>query len=131
MSCTTAQNEENYFSHPIFTHNFEVVIEIKVELTKKENTKLLIDTGAQLSFLKYNMISEKKRIEDRFALKFRGIIGGLKSCTLGTVQSGIYINNVLCPLEFHVVNDYITMGTADGILGSDFLRKYEITRKMK
>jgi hypothetical protein len=96
-----------------------------VEITKKESTMLLIDSGAQLSFLKYSSISDKKKIDENFSMKFRGIIGCIKSHTLGTIESGIYINNVLCPHEFHIVNDYVGMGTTEGILGSDFMSKYE------
>lgn len=119
------QKEENFLSYPINTQNFEVTINIKVKLTKKEKIKLLIDTGAQMSFLKYSSISNKKEIDDKFAMKFRGVMGIMKDCTLGIVKSGIYVKEIFCPHEFHVVNDYIVMGTAEGILGSDFLRKYE------
>lgn len=109
----------------MLSDNFEDIIGLKMKLTKRENTRLLIDTGAQLSFLKYSSVSNKKQIEERFSIKFRGIIGCIKSCTLGTIDSGIYINDVFCPHEFRIVHDYIGMGTAEGILGSDFLRKHE------
>lgn len=41
------------------------------------------------------------------------------------VMSGIYIKNTFCPHDFHIVSDDTTMGIAEGILGSDFLKKYK------
>jgi hypothetical protein len=117
--------DEKILSHPILLINDEFIILTEMDNTEKKLNKLLIDTGAQLSFLKYNSIKNKNKIDNKYSTNFRGILSCIKSHTLGTIESGIYIHNTFCPHEFHVISDQTTIGTADGILGSDFLIKYK------
>lgn len=100
-------------------------MKIKVKYAKKEENNLLVDSGAQLSLLKLKCIKNRHLIDTNSTLMFKGVINGVKSTTYGIINSGIYINKIFFPHNFHVMRDDIGISNTDGVMGSDFLNKYE------
>lgn len=98
---------------------------IKIKYAKKEESNLLVDSGAQLSLLKLKCIKNRNLIDTNSTLIFKGVINGVKGTTYGIIKSGIYINKIFFPHNFHVMRDDIGISNTDGVIGSDFLNKYE------
>lgn len=96
-----------------------------MDYTKEKSIKLLLDSGAQMSFIKISSIVDEKKIDSNYSVKYRDVVGCTNAFTLGILESGIYLNNSFYSHEFHVVNNNATTGAAEGILGSDCLRKYK------
>lgn len=122
---TRVISSEGFTEHSIQIFNEEVKLTVKMENINKQIVTLLIDTGAQVSFLCYKDIENKNKINHNLIMNVRGAISGLKSTTLGTICSGIYINDIFYPHTFHVIDDCISVGNANGVIGSDFLKKFE------
>lgn len=90
-----------------------------------DSATLLVDTGAQISFLKLQVIQNKHDINHSKVMKIAGAIAGIKCTTIGTLDSGIYIENKFYPHIFHVIDDHVAVGKVNGVIGSDFLRRFE------
>lgn len=123
-NCSIIKNEK-YLNSEINTNKNEIILRVKVKFTRGEKLNMLVDSGAQLSFLKLNVIEDKNRINNRTVLKFKGIIGGVRATTVGSIDTGLLINGIFCEHEFHVVDDKVAVYSADGVIGSDFLRKFK------
>lgn len=108
--------------------------EIKLMISKNEITlfahyegrvlKLLIDTGAQLSFIKRNIFSNLKNLNAMKAQNISGVIANSKCSTLGTITMKLQLNNEMYQHNFHVINHIISL-EMDGVIGSDFLIKFK------
>lgn len=102
------------------TSNNEVIVSAKFETDKVIN--LLVDTGAQVSFIKENMLGSEEVILNE-KIKVRGVINAVSGLTLGTVETELIFNDIRFRHKFHIINDEFSVGH-DGVLGSDFLDKY-------
>lgn len=98
--------------------------EIKISAIYNEirEVRLLVDTGAQVSFIKEEIV-KKEEVCRSEKQKIRGVISKISGETLGTVEANLTINNERFKHKFHVVNDQFSVGN-EGILGSDFLNSY-------
>lgn len=82
---------------------------------------LLVDTGADISVIKTGQVGNTSiNLNDITSL--HGIGAGI-TYTLGKVITELRIKNLLVKHEFHVVSDEFPI-PSDGILGLDFIRKY-------
>lgn len=105
---------------PLDTANHEVRIAAIYNETRE--VSLLIDTGAQVSFIKEEVV-KKEEICESEKQKIRGVISKVSGETLGTIEANLTINNEKFKHKFQVVNDQFSVGY-EGILGSDFLNNY-------
>lgn len=85
---------------------------------------LLVDTGAELSLVKINIINQLSSfINTDEILSFTGI-NTLPVKTMGSFSTEIVLpNNLKIKHKFQVMHSSFPIPT-DGILGRDFLRKY-------
>lgn len=92
-------------------------------MTGNQTMVLLVDTGADISLCKINKIIPKQFINRKNAIKIKGVTDGL-TFSLGTTQTEIYMQNYAIHHTFHVVDEDFPI-PADGILGRDFIIKYQ------
>ena len=84
---------------------------------------LLVDTGADVSILKSNVISESELVNINETCSITGITEQ-KLETIGTISTDIICpDNVLIKQKFQLIADEFPLPT-DGILGRDFLTKF-------
>lgn len=93
------------------------VIDIKLDITPQEKTKMLVDTGAQISLINQNIIANQELINPENKITLRSIHGS--ESTLGDISATIYKNNDTIPVQLQVTkNSFLT---EDCILGYDIL----------
>jgi hypothetical protein len=80
--------------------------------------KLLIDTGADVSLLKYNSIKDGTAYNHVKTLNVRGISSGTER-TLGELQVKLIVANYETEHTFHVVGDGVNT-PYDGLIGRNF-----------
>lgn len=107
--------------HKIFDENGAAYIFLETNMANRP-LKLMVDTGASISLIAINAISDSTRILN-FIVKLSGIVGGVSVNTKGMVQGVLSIDNCLLGTTLHVV-DREHAGPADGYLGYDFLMPY-------
>lgn len=100
--------------------NFVVV---QTSMTDNRKITLLVDTGADISLFKNFKISPKQFINEYNISNIKGITDGSTS-SLGTTNTQIFINNYAINHSFHIVEQNFPI-PADGILGRDFISKYQ------
>lgn len=118
-------SSDGFIRYPIKIEDEEVKITVVIEHVNVGMATFLIDTGAQMSFLRYKSIQNKNEINRQMIIKIRGAIAGIKSSTVGTLSSGLYIDNIFYPHVFNIIKDCIMVGDVEGVIGSDFLEKYK------
>lgn len=126
MTSCGSHGEENIFSHfynsPVPNDNLSLFIELITDYGEKIN--FLVDTGATLSTIKESKLNAFSRVNFSNIYNVNGISGNLK--TLGTINLNLYCQNFLETFlhNFHVLPN-ITNLKSDGIIGSDFLNKFQ------
>lgn len=95
-------------------------VRVKSEMTGKYEVYLL-DTGASISIIKVNALAYSTRILQSDC-KISGVAEGLVP-TIGFVNSKLYFGNSYLTHKFFVVGENFPI-PCDGILGLDFLEKY-------
>lgn len=83
----------------------------------------IIDSGAKISLLKIGKLLDSIKIDRNCRTKLIGISPEIIE-TIGTCKLEIDVDNQLLPFVFQVVADDFRI-EADGILGRDFMYKYE------
>lgn len=83
---------------------------------------LIVDTGADVSIIKENLLNEFQKIYINQKCTINGVTDG-KVETIGRTSTNILINDTSIPHNFQVVTKNFPIQT-DGILGRDFLAKY-------
>lgn len=105
--------------------NREIRTKLQASIANKELT-MLIDTGATISLLSAEVITHGKIINTSKALKLIGINGDKNGImSMGLMKSKLNINNEKIDHEFQIVDKRVNM-TVDGIIGADFIEKYEV-----
>lgn len=82
----------------------------------------LIDTGSQISILKAEKILDAK-INTRKAIEIIGIANSKPIQSLGITRAFLTCNDLVIAHDFHVMHENLFL-RPDGILGADFLLKY-------
>lgn len=121
-------NQENslkYIDIPLDFRDEEAIITVFMEHIEGGKATLLIDTGAQISIIRYEYITNKNVIDKYKKISIKGAIAGNKSTTMGIIKSNLKIQNIRYPHSFHVTNENISIGNWHGVLGNDFLLKYK------
>lgn len=83
---------------------------------------LTVDTGADVSIIKENLLNEFQKIYIKQKCTIKGVTDG-KIETIGSTPTNIIIDNTSIPHNFQVVTKHFPIQT-DGILGRDFLAKH-------
>lgn len=83
---------------------------------------LLVDTQADISILKYSAITTDAPIDRSDTISIKGITSEILS-SIGTCIILIYIGDTTIEHLFHIVSDHFDIN-ADGIIGKDFLAKF-------
>lgn len=98
---------------------------LSLDITKKQYSDLIIDTGAGDCLVKKNVLRGEVPIDTGVTFALSGIgKGGLPVITLGKVKASIKLNEeVIVEQEFSVVPDDFPV--EEGILGRDFLKKFK------
>lgn len=93
-------------------------------MTSASERKLvfLVDTGSQISILKAEKILDAK-IDTKKSIEIMGIANNKTIQSLGVTKTSLTCNNVIIIHDFHVMHENVFLKT-DGILGADFLLKY-------
>lgn len=104
--------------------NKDIKMKINLSIANKPEITMLIDTGATLTLLSSNSVRKGTTIYKSKSVNLIGINGEenkLKS--LGLIHGIIEMENCKIQQEFQIVDKTVNMN-ADGILGYDFLKKY-------
>lgn len=115
--------ELQYVKYPIKYINSEIITCLPMQHAKEKWSIFLIDTGAQISFFKINQLKNTVDVNKDEQLIITGAITNVKYTSLGVIKSTVQINKVHYEHEFHLVDDTLNI-PSDGVLGSDFLRKF-------
>lgn len=89
----------------------------------------LLDTEAHVSILKISALSDQNRINNFDSINICGVTRDVIS-SLGSLDTIILVNNFNISHKFQIVNDEFPIHL-DGILGKDFIRKYECNLNYK
>lgn len=84
----------------------------------------LIDTGSDVSLVKLDSLSPQTKVNTDNKIFIRGITGK-EEPTLGSISEGVVVCDNIYTHEFHVIPSAIPLETS-GIIGKDFLQKYNI-----
>lgn len=105
--------------------NLSSFIRVKTSVNNK-TLNFLIDTGADISIIKFGSIYCKANINTDRITRLNGIGQGLVS-TIGTITTDLILDltveNVIISHRFHVTNDDFPI-PCDGIIGLDFIKTY-------
>lgn len=91
------------------------------DITRTSNTYLL-DTGANISTLKISTLRDNTQINNQNSCQINGIIEGIVK-TKGSIDTYLLNNDIELEYQLQIVDDDFPV-PADGILGLDFIRKY-------
>lgn len=83
---------------------------------------ILVDTQADISLLKHSAIAQNASIDHSDTIHIKGITAETLS-TIGTCTVLIYLGETTIQHLFHIVSDLFDIN-ADGIIGKDFLSKF-------
>lgn len=83
----------------------------------------MVDTQADISLIKLNNINDFNKIHTNDIIKINGITQDTIS-TIGTINTKLIIANFELFQKLHVVSDNFNI-PSDGILGKDFLKKFQ------
>lgn len=115
---------KNEIEHKILNEDGAAYILLKSNLRERP-IKLLIDTGASISLLAKDIITEDRHIMN-YTVNLYGVVGKDASIkTLGTVHSIFTIGDNSLESTLHLI-DRKYAGPADGYLGYDFLSSYRV-----
>ena len=118
------ESKRDKLQHKIFNENGGAYVLIKTSLCPDRPLKFLIDTGASITLLADDIISDGTNIMN-YIVKLFGVVGKETFIkTKGTVYSKILIENEALETAFHLV-DRKYVGNGDGYLGYDFLSTYK------
>lgn len=84
--------------------------------------RFTVDTGAMSSLIRRNVI-KPGTIVTKDNTEFRGLVKGNHVRAIGKIETSIIIDQIELPHTFYVMRDDINLRNA-GIIGADFLRKY-------
>lgn len=90
-----------FVQYPVDIENREMNIIAKTEHILGERAKLLIDTGAQVSFLCYESIDNKQEIND-------DLIIGIKVCDCRNQIGNLRNNKLRAPFKKYIFSTYIS-----------------------
>lgn len=90
-------------------------------MTGGKNT-FIVDTGADVSIFKRTNVHPDQMLDVSNPIKIKGITNGQTS-SIGLTNTIILVNGHELEHKFHIVNSDFPI-PADGILGRDFLTKY-------
>lgn len=92
---------------------------------KKNSARLVVDTGANLSVIKFHKVKDNVNINVKYQLLIESFGSGGKQDTYGLFKMRFkFDKGVLIEHPFHVISGVSDIN-ADGILGMDFLKKYK------
>jgi len=94
---------------------------INIKINQNTKIKLLIDTGADISLIKKDIIPENLLFENDIC-RINGI-SDKEIISLGVSNLTLYLEDQKFKHKFYVINEEINLNT-DGIIGRDFLMKY-------
>lgn len=88
----------------------------------KDTSTFLVDTQADISIMKYNVLISKLYLNQSEVITIKGITEGtIASC--GTIIANIFIQGYSIEHKFHIVPNEFNI-PAEGILGKDFLKRF-------
>lgn len=90
--------------------------------SNNQQIQFIIDTGASCCIIRKDLLPNNAKLNVTETLPITGIGGGIR--TIGTTFLIIMLNNLKFLCKFHVVNAN-EVSNFEGILGNDFLIKYE------
>lgn len=96
-------------------------VTFEMEQANKKKLTLLLDTGAEICMVKKGSLKLEAEVWKN-KIKVRGLGGELE--TLAEIKARIKIGNKIIEHTFHIVDDDFPI-PFDGILGVDFLEKFE------
>lgn len=103
--------------------NDEIKMKIRLLDGQQEEIIILIDSGSQITLIGQKYIGKNIiNYEDRINIK--GAIKGMRMSTIGAIESAINVQNFVFPHKMYVIDNNISVGEAAGVLGSDFMLKY-------
>lgn len=113
-----------YVTIPLHLHGDECVAFLNTTITGRP-VGFLVDTGAQMTILRGRTVKPNTRFYPNNGASLSGIEpnGGQSYRSAGLAFGAIVCQDVLFESEFHLVRDDFQLNV-DGIIGSDFLRKY-------
>lgn len=85
---------------------------------------LTVDTGAESSLLRPHKLEEETQVDTGRSSAFIGLGRDNPVRSIGTISTNFQINNLNFPMEFHLMDCELCQ-SSDGILGNDFLIKYQ------
>lgn len=101
--------------------NLSSYVILRTDFNDLHNT-FLVDTGADISIIKTSKLAPGALIDKNFTTNISGI-GESVVRSIGTIRTGLIIENIILEHTFHIVDDSFNV-PSDGILGLDFIRKY-------
>lgn len=93
------------------------VVKFNLQISPNKNTTMLVDTGAQVSLIKNNVIPNESLINTRKQIILKSMHGTEK--TLGEITTSICKNQTNIPIQLHVTKNCAIK--EDGILGFDII----------
>lgn len=104
---------------PVKTNN------INIKTTDNVVLNLFVDSGASIGIIKKSSLLNNYLIDTKEAVCLSGISSDNSVQTLGTCAMRLELKpDIIIEHTFHVVDDTFPMGNS-GILGNDFLQKYD------
>lgn len=95
------------------------VVDVKINQTIQNKTQSLLDSGADVSIIKFSELKGDTPCVKNLKLSINGL-SNEKLQTLGYCHVDLSINNINYPVIFHIVEDSFPIPYA-GILGNDIL----------
>ena len=108
-----------------FGKKISKIVNLNIDLAIKGKLKLLVDTGADVSLIKANMIDAEATYNPENAITLQGInSNNIRS--FGTVKCNVQFKDAVLEHEFHLAPKSLNI-RYDGINGTDFFEAYNIT----
>lgn len=105
-------------------YNNEIFLVLPTSVSERKLV-FLIDTGSQISILKAEKILDAK-INTNKSIEIVGIASNNTIHSLGITKALLTCNDLIIAHEFHVMHENVFL-RPDGIIGADFLLKYNAT----
>lgn len=129
LEILSIHNDFNHYNRNNYTivkyKTINNVIRILVPFTKADKLlHLIIDTGAQMSIIKHDVLKANTIICTDAKRPVKGIAQGACSTTMGSITGNLTLNGLPFIHNFQIMKNSELDIPADGLLGNDFLVNY-------
>ena len=108
-----------------FGKKISKIVNLNIDLAIKGKLKLLVDTGADVSLIKANMIDDEATYNPENAITLQGMnSNNIRS--FGTVKCNVQFKDAVLEHEFHLAPKSLNI-RYDGIIGTNFFDAFNIT----